>query len=238
MSTLQTILWSSVGKKFLTGLTGLALFAFVVVHLIGNLTLFIGAEVFNHYAHFLESLLHGWFIYVAEVGLISIFLIHIVAGVAVTLDKWRARPDGYQQSRGAGGASKKTISSSTMIYTGIILLVYTVIHVIMFKYGPARIVEAEQAGGEGVCDLYGLVVYSFKQPVIAFGYVAAMIVLGFHLRHGFWSAFQSLGLGNDRYTPFLVGLGLVLAVLLALGFLILPLYMYFLVDPAAAAIAS
>jgi len=224
MSTLRTIVWSSVGKKFISGATGLALFLFIVIHLAGNMLLFVGQDVFNGYAHFLESLVHGWFIYVFEAGLLAIFLLHIVSGVAVFLDKWKARPTGYKKTGNAGGPSKKTISSRTMIITGLIILVFIPIHVIMFKFGPAAPIASE---GERLRDLFGLVAVDFTNPLIAFSYVAVMILLGFHLRHGFWSAFQSLGLNNDNLMPALNAAAVALALVLGAGFLILPLYFCF-----------
>jgi succinate dehydrogenase / fumarate reductase cytochrome b subunit len=224
MSTFKSVIWSSVGKKFISGATGLALSIFIVIHLAGNMLLFVGEEVFNAYAHFLESLVHGWFIYVFEAGLLAILLLHIISGVAVLLDKWRARPTGYRVTGNAGGPSKKTISSRTMIITGLIILVFLPIHVIMFKFGATETVEAE---GAMVRNLFGLVAVDFIDPLIAFGYAAVMIVLGFHLRHGIWSAFQSLGLTNDNLMPKFTAASVVLGVVLAAGFLILPLYFYF-----------
>jgi succinate dehydrogenase / fumarate reductase cytochrome b subunit len=233
MTTLRAIAWSSVGKKFLTGLTGLALFGFVIVHLLGNLTLLIGPDSFNGYAHFLEHLLHGWLIIAFEIGLVAFLLFHIVAGVTVALiDKSRARPVKYKVLRTAGGTSRKTLSSRSMIITGIVLGVFVVWHVNMFKFGDHA--EYTNVSGTTLKDLYTLVVLSFKNIWILAGYLAVMILLGFHLRHGIWSAFQSLGWSSEKVLPFLEGVALVLAVLLAIGFLFLPLYIHVFVDPSAA----
>ncbi len=232
MTTLSNVAWSSVGKKFLSGLTGLGLVLFVIAHLVGNLTLFIGPDAFNGYARFLEHLLHGWFIIAFEVGLIAILLFHMVTGVYVAwVDKERARPVKYKMQRNAGGNSKKTLSSRSMIITGIVLGFFVVWHVNMFKFGDHATFTS--ASGTQMKDLYGLVVISFKNLAITLGYVAVMALLGFHLRHGAWSAFQSLGWNSIRYMPVLQGVALVLAILLAAGFLILPIYIYLFVDPAA-----
>jgi succinate dehydrogenase / fumarate reductase cytochrome b subunit len=219
-----------VGKKYLTGFTGLALFLFLVVHLLGNLTLYMGPHALNHYAHFLEHALHGMLVYAFEAGLILLLLIHITASVAVALfDKNRARPVKYKKSKNAGGESRKTFSSTTMIYTGLLLLLFIVLHVKMFKYGGARIITLPD--GTQMKDLYAVVLTAFKDLRITMAYVLMMLLLGFHLRHGFWSAFQSMGWNNRRWMPLLYSLGLVLAILLALGFLMPPLYLYFFVDP-------
>ena len=105
-----------------------------------------------------------------------------------------------------------------------IILIFLPIHVIMFKFGPAAPVMSE---GERLRDLFGLVAVDFTNPLTAFGYVAVMILLGFHLRHGFWSAFQSLGLNNDNVMPALNAAAVALALVLGAGFLILPLYFCF-----------
>ncbi len=219
-------LWSTVAKKFLLALTGLSLFVFVGVHLAGNLLLFVGPDAFNFYSHTLMGL--GGLLYVAEAILVAFFLIHFVTGAAVAWGNWRARPGRYRASGQKGGPSRMTVASRTMIWTGLILLVFTVIHVATFKYGPG---EAEGyvtlLDGEPVRDLYRLVAETFNSEVYVIWYVAAMIFLGFHLSHGFWSAVQSLGIHDPRWTPILYGFGVVAAVLLGVGFLVIPVWFYF-----------
>jgi succinate dehydrogenase / fumarate reductase, cytochrome b subunit len=234
MPTTQPKVWSSVGKKYINGLTGFMLVGFIIVHLIGNLTLFIGAGAFNGYAHFLETALHGWLIYAFEIVMLVIFAFHILTAVMVAwFDKNRARPVKYAVQKNAGGASKKTLSSRTMIITGLVLAVFVVLHIKMFKFGNHELIP--KADGHDMKDLYGIVLAAFKQPIWAFGFPACMLLLGFHLRHGFWSMFQSLGWTNDRVIPTLNRLALVFALVMAAAYIVLPLYLYFLVDPAAAA---
>ncbi|HPF35999.1 MAG TPA: succinate dehydrogenase cytochrome b subunit [Candidatus Krumholzibacteria bacterium] len=251
MTTFRSAAWSSVGKKVITGVTGLLLVGFVIAHLVGNLTLFIpdGGHAFNAYAHFLETAVHGWLIYAFEIGLITIFLFHMVAAVTVAWkDKTSARPKGYAVVKNAGGKSRKSLNSRSMIITGIVLIVFVVLHVNMFKFAdhglvtyeagkavPVTLEEGAAHHPEGaVKDLYTTVVAAFKQPVIAGIYVLVMILLGMHLRHGFWSAFQSLGWNSDRHMDLLQNAARVVSVLLAVGFLILPLFILFFVDANAA----
>jgi succinate dehydrogenase / fumarate reductase cytochrome b subunit len=220
--------WSSVGKKLITAISGLVLFLFIIVHLGGNLTMFVSADLFNSYAHHLEAL--GPLLYVAEIGLIIFFLFHVVSAVSVQIDKWRARPDGYEAVASKGGPSKKTLASRTMIVTGVVLFVFVILHVRMFKFGPGP--EAgyvTEVHGQQMRDLYRLVVEEFKRPGVVIAYVAVMLFLGFHLRHGFWSALQSLGAMSPRWSPAIYTLGLIFAILLAGGFLALPVWMYFCV---------
>jgi len=230
---------SSIVKKLVTGFTGLALMGFIVAHLAGNLLLLAGAEAFNEYAHFLHTFLHGGFVVVAEVGLVAVFLFHIVSVVRVWLDKRAARPDRYHVVGDAGGPSQKSLASRSMIVTGLVLLVFVVDHVGMFRVYPIEpagyvtIIDGHQAR-----DLHRWVVEWFQIPWVVGAYVAAMLFLGFHLRHGFWSAFQSVGANNRRWMPFLTAAGVVFAVVMAVGFLFLPLYLYLFVDPPAAAAAA
>ncbi len=235
MTSFRAVVWSSVGKKVITGVTGFMLFGFVCIHLVGNMTLLIPdhGEAFNHYAHFLENAAHGWLIYAFEVGMIAILAFHMVAAVYVAwFDRRSARPVAYAVSRNAGGNSRKTLASTTMIYTGLIVIIFVILHVRMFKFTDHPPVVYN---GEEMKDLYAVVVSAFKQLPVMASYVAVMILLGLHLRHGFWSAFQSLGWTNDKWLPLLTGLALFFAILLAAGFLLLPLYIYFFVDPVAGA---
>lgn len=226
---------TGIGRKYLTGVTGLLLVGFVIAHLLGNLVVFAGddGEAFNAYGHFLHGL--GPAFYAIEVALLGVILLHAYLGVQIWLGKRRARPVDYKKYQSVGGASKQTLSSRSMIVTGVVLLVFLVIHVWSFRFGAFY--ETSLSTGEAVRDLYRLVVEKFQSPLYAFGYVIVMILLGFHLRHGIWSALQSLGAMRPSLAPAIYSAALVLAVLLAFGFLVLPLYIFFAVDPSTAAAA-
>lgn len=217
---------SSVTKKIINGLTGLGLVVFVIVHLGGNLTLFSSnPDVFNNYAKKLHDL--GLFLYIAEIGLLAVFIFHIVSAISVYMSKRKARESRYHKTANAGGMSKKSLSSVSMIYTGLILLAFVVWHVASLKFGPGieqgYITELK---GETARDLHRLVYEYFANPINVSLYVLVMILLGFHLRHGFWSAFQSLGASHPKYTPFINTAGYILAVVLALGFLFIPVWIF------------
>jgi succinate dehydrogenase / fumarate reductase cytochrome b subunit len=216
--------WSSVGKKLLNAVSGLALFAFIGVHLAGNLTLFAcdGGKLFNSYAHHLESL--GPLLWAAELGLVAIFVLHIVSAVSVRLGGQSARPEGYAVNATKGDPSKKSWSSRSMLVTGILIGAFVVLHVKMFKFGAYYATELH---GKEIRDLYRLVAEEFAKAPIAFGYAGIMLLLGLHLRHGFWSALQSLGAMKPTWSPCIYSAGLVFAILLAGGFLVLPLWFYF-----------
>lgn len=227
MPNLSKVLWSSVGKKFFMAITGLAMIIFLVEHLSGNLLLFNpNPDPFNKYSDFLIGF--GSILIVAELILLAILVYHMIVGISIIIGKKKARPEAYAKTASAGGPSKKTLSSTTMIYTGILIFVFLVIHLKTFKYGPG-INEGYVAtmDGERVRDLHRLVMEVFQKPGYVIWYVVAMLFLGSHLWHGFWSAFQSLGVNHPKYTPIIYTIGILVAIVLAAGFLAIPVWIYF-----------
>jgi succinate dehydrogenase / fumarate reductase cytochrome b subunit len=215
---------SSIGTKILVGMTGLALFLYLIVHIAGNLMVFFGPDFFNKYAYILEA---NPLIPIVEVGLLLIFLIHVYKAVTMFLANRRARPTSYEQKKYAGPPSRKSVASSTMILSGLWLLAFVVIHVKAFRYGP----EYEwPAGGR---DLYRLETENFANPGIVAFYVLSMIVVGSHLWHGISSAFQSLGLESAVWTPRLLAAGKLVATLIAAGFILIALWVHFVVGVPA-----
>ena len=213
---------SSVGKKMIMGLTGLLLVLFLIEHLTGNFLLLLPDKApYNKYAHFLTSF--GWLLIAAELILLAVFLAHVLSAISVTLRNRQARPQRYVKTAGAGPPSRKNLASLTMIYSGVILFVFLAIHLKTFKFGPYYPFHVD---GQEMRDLYRLVAEVFSRPGYVVWYAAAMILLGFHLRHGFWSAFQSLGLYHPRWTPVIYGIGIFVAFVLALGFIGIPIWIY------------
>jgi succinate dehydrogenase / fumarate reductase cytochrome b subunit len=209
---------SSVAEKLLIAVTGLALFLYLVVHLVGNSLLFFGPGTFNGYAH---ALMSNPLVVLVELGLAAIFVLHVWKTAVMWWRNRGARPEPYERKRWAGSPSRKSAASTTMIYTGALTAIFVVLHVRVFKYGPA----AEVAGRR---DLYGLLVTFFQDPLHVALYEVCLVLLGFHLWHGCSSALESLGLDEPRYTRVLLGLGKVVAVVIAGGFLFIPLWAFFL----------
>src|ERR1700730_18905164 len=166
---------SSVGTKILIGVTGLALFLYLVIHVAGNLLVFLGPAFFNKYAFTLEA---NPLIPVIEVGLLLIFLVHVYKTVKMFLANQQARPVNYARKAYAGPPSRKSLASSTMIASGLWLLVFIIVHVKAFRYGA----EYEWPGGGR--DLYRLEMESFNNPATVVFYVLSMLVVGSHLWHG------------------------------------------------------
>ncbi len=214
---------STLGKKIFMGITGLALSGFIVVHLLGNLALLNpDKDPFNKYAHFLLSL--GTLLYLAESILAAIFLIHFIYALYVTIGNWRARPKRYALVKNAKYTSKKSIASISMIWTGSLIIVFTILHLLHFKYG--EIIMYTTSDGAVIRDLYTLVYQFFSNIWNVIFYIAVMIGLGVHVSHGVWSAFQSLGINGQRFTRFAQGFGYVFAFVMGVGFLFLPVWIY------------
>lgn len=210
MDLLCRILHSSIGKKLLVALAGLLLCGFLVTHLAGNLFLFVGEGAFNHYA---ETLSNNPLLPVAEAGLVFLFLLHIITALYLKVKNVQARPVAYESASSKGG---RTPGSRSMAATGILVLLFLIIHLKTFRFG------------DDVDGLYKLVMAWFKNPLYAGFYVFAMIGLAVHLSHGFQSAFNTLGISHPRYTPVIKAAGLLFAVAVCGGFAVIPLWACFL----------
>lgn len=212
MKWLTMFFTTSIGRKQLMAITGLGLSGFLIVHLSGNLLLFVDSASafgvkFNEYAAFLHK--QPWLI-PSEIGLLVMFLLHVGLAIKLSAESRAARPGGYSKKH----ASDATIASRTMLFSGLLVFVFLVFHLIHFKYG-------EKPADDG---LAGLVRDSFYDPVQALAYVACMVVLCFHLMHGISSAFQTFGWNHPKYTPLVKKACLTLAVLISAGFASIPLW--------------
>ncbi len=204
---LGSFLRSSIGRKFLMSLTGAALMVFVLVHLLGNLTLFADSSgaAFDQYAHVLES---NPLLPVAEIGLVVLFVVHLALGIRLALDNRDARPARYKALEAHG---KRSLASLTMPVTGVLVLVFVIVHLLDF-----RLAERDPEG------LAAMVVARLQTPLAALVYVVGVVALGVHLWHAFQSAFQSLGLFHPRYRDPVRNAGRAFAVLVAVGFVAFP----------------
>jgi succinate dehydrogenase / fumarate reductase cytochrome b subunit len=215
MSSRIRVFATSVGTKLLIGFTGLALFLYLITHIAGNALFLLGPTTFNQYAH---TLMSNPLIPVIEIGLLLVFLVHVYKTVTMYLGNQQARPVSYAVKKSAGRPSRKTLASSTMILSGLWLLIFIVIHVRTFKYGA----EYEAAGG--VRDLYRLEMENFRSPLAVGFYVLSMLVVGSHVWHGASSSIQSLGFDHPRWTPRVLASTKVLAAIITVGFIIIVLW--------------
>lgn len=223
MPSFTDALNSQVGRKLITGITGILLLFFVIFHLLGNLAIFGEPNAMNEYSKFLHSL--GPLLWIARIGLLVAFVLHAWIGISIWWRKRQARPQKYKVYSSKGGPSKQSLSSRSMAFTGIVLLVFVIIHINTFALGETETITL--ANGEQYSDLKSLVLETFQSPVYAFGYTIVMILLGVHLGHGVWSSFISLTMRSKKTSAVVYTIGIILAILLAVGFLFIPLYIYF-----------
>jgi succinate dehydrogenase / fumarate reductase cytochrome b subunit len=215
MSSRPHVLGGSIGTKLLIGATGLGLVLYLLTHIAGNALILLGPAVYNHYAHTLTS---NPLLPIIEIGLALLFVVHIYKAVRNYADNRRARPAGYAMKRPAGPPSRKSLASTTMVLSGLWLLVFLILHVRAFRFG------LDYATPEGLRDLYRIEMEIFASPLTVAFYVISMVLVGSHLWHGFSSGFQSLGVDDARWTPRLLKAGKVLAVVIAGGFIAIVLW--------------
>jgi succinate dehydrogenase / fumarate reductase, cytochrome b subunit len=217
MTTRRSFLGSLITTKLIVGVTGILLFVYLILHIAGNLMVFLGRDTFNTYAH---ALISNPLVVPIEIGLVVVFLIHLFKAIRMTFQNQSARPAKYAKKERAGGASQKSLASSTMILTGLAILVFVPIHVRTFKYG------AFYDLGDGVRDLYRLEMENFSSPLAVGFYLVMMVLVGLHLWHGVASSFQSIGLNGPRFTPLIRKIGKVSAVVIAGGFIVITLWVF------------
>ncbi len=213
---------SSLTKKFVMAFMGLFLITFLFVHLgINFLVLLPDTTAFNVAAHFMGT---NPVIKVFEVILFGGFIIHIIYGLILQIQNWMARPNRYKIE----GWSHTSPFSKFMIHTAAIIFIFLAIHLADF-YFKAKLGHIGEVNidGENIHDMAALVLAKFKIFGFVIGYIVAFVILGFHLHHGFQSAFQSLGLNNRTYTPFIKSLSTIISIVLALGFIVIPIAIYF-----------
>ncbi len=204
-------LWqSAIGKKFLMALSGIVLFLFVLVHMAGNLQAFKGAPALDHYAELLRvSMPFLWFV---RLVLLAAVLVHAVAGIQLWMDRQKARPVAYQDYRPVVSST----ASRTMIWSGLLILGFVVYHLLDLTIG---VVHPGFEHGRVFANL----VISLSTAVGFVVYIVAMIGLGFHLWHGLYSVFQTLGISDRGISPTIQRFAIALAIIVTLGFSAVPL---------------
>lgn len=214
MSLFLKALSSSVGKKFVMGTTGLLLCGFLVVHLAGNLLLYVGPDAYNKYAHTLHS--QGALLLVAEVILYALFLAHIFLAFCTSQENRSARNHRYLVKRSKLDAAPHTTSwpmhpEAWMFTSGAIILFFLIVHLSEFAW-------EKRLPGPPDEEPFTKAIRILNNPLTGVVYLVGVVILGIHLWHGFASAFQSLGVTHPRYAAVIKWIGVVFAVVIALGF--------------------
>ncbi|MBW2520097.1 MAG: succinate dehydrogenase cytochrome b subunit [Deltaproteobacteria bacterium] len=207
---------SSVGRKIIMAVTGIVLVAFVCVHLLGNTSIFVGADAINAYAQKLHSL--GPLVWVFRLVMLAAFVIHIFFGIQLTIENKAATPEANVQVK----RQKTGFAAETMVISGLVLLAFVIYHLLHFT---VRVTNPEiyvPMGDQGMVDVYYMVVMGFQAVLPVAVYVVAMGFLFLHVSHGFQSFFQTLGLSNDKSLPITMNISKLIAVVLLLGYISIP----------------
>jgi len=212
---------TSLGKKFIMAITGLLMVLFVVAHMLGNMTTFGGENGLNAYAEHLRAFPPA--LYAFRLVMALAFVVHVWMGFTLYIQNKAARPVDYAKKQ----SDKTTFSAQTMIWTGLILGAFVVYHLLHFTIHAFNPEYNALVDAMGRFNVFAMVTSAFHHFPVAFIYVLAMIILLLHLRHGIQSFFQSLGLTNDSTQPLLVTGGRWAAGALAIGFLVIPVLIFF-----------
>jgi succinate dehydrogenase / fumarate reductase cytochrome b subunit len=222
--SLSTVLNSSIVKKQIVAITGLMMVGFIVAHMAGNWLILVGPEAFNGYAAKLQSL--GAILWIMRLGMIAAFVLHIYFTIRLTGENHAARGGRYHA---AGDRGRTTFVKKTMIYSGVLVLAFVLIHLKDYTLtehaGQATVIPTVNAGKS--LGLYGLVWNSFLlsehwwRPLL---YVVAVCCVGAHLSHGVQSLVQTVGFFHERYTPLIQKISIALGVIVAVGFSVIPIY--------------
>lgn len=221
MSTCSCFFTSSIGRKVMMAASGVLLLGFVIAHLIGNLQVFAGQEVFNAYAAFLKDL--GPLLWVARIGLLAVLVLHVATAISLWRDNANARPERYRE--------EKTIQASAaslyMMQSGMVIFIFIVIHLLHFTIGVLQpeyfiLEDAQQRH-----DVFSMLVYGFLNKGYVAVYLVAMALLGLHLSHAIASMFQTIGINGPRITPAIRSIGSTVAWLIVLGYISIPLAVQF-----------
>jgi succinate dehydrogenase cytochrome b subunit len=221
MKVITNIFGSSLGRKYIMAVSGGALFLFVIAHLVGNLQIFLGAEAINRYGHFLQSTPE--LVWPARIGLLLLVGAHIWSAIRLTQENRAARPVGYAEFKPMGSS----YASRTMMMSGLIVFAFIVYHLLHFTAQVRYLNFTGQTFVDFVDpqrrhDIFKMMVVGFSNPWVSGFYLLAMALLCLHLSHGVSSMFQSLGLKNRAYGPFLDKAGRVIAGLIFLGYSSIP----------------
>lgn len=216
MNSLLHLVRSTIGRKYLVALTGVVLVGFVIVHMAGNLQIFGGPDLINHYGHVLQS--NKILLWTARLGLLAAVGVHIWGAISLAVENKQARPQAYQKKN----TIQATLASLTMVISGTVILAFIIFHILHFttkdidpSYRDLRV----QIGNEGplVPDVYGMMVKGFSNPYISAFYIISVGFLCFHLSHGVGSIFQSMGWRTRRSAPLTDFLAKAVAIVVFLG---------------------
>lgn len=226
MNLMTKIFSSSLGKKYIMAISGMGLFVFVVLHLIGNLQIFLGEEAINRYGYFLQSNLE--LLWPARIGLIALVVLHIWSAIKLSIENKRARPISYERNEVVAAS----YASRTMMMSGLIIAAFVIYHLLHFTVQVPEVNLTHQNflelhDAKGRHDVFTMMIVGFSNPLVCAFYILAMALLCLHLSHGVSAMFSSLGWKNDAYAPAIDCFAKTASLLIFLGYVSIPVAIYF-----------
>lgn len=218
---MTTFLKSTVGRKYIMGITGLIWMGFVLTHMLGNMLILVSADLYNAYGHAIVS--NKPLLYVAESVLVFGLIVHVATAISLTIQNRKARGSRYAITPNGEKAPAK--ASQMMAVQGSVILAFVILHLITFKYGTEY---TTVVNGVEMRDLHKLVIETFKQPGYVVGYIVVLFLMMFHLSHGAHSIFQSFGILERKMQEGLKKFAWAYAAVVAVGFLSQPIYVFLL----------
>lgn len=226
MNLLTGLFSSSLGKKYIMAVTGLAMFGFVVVHMLGNLQVFLGPEAINDYGYFLQN--KPEIVWPARIGLLLIVVLHVWSAIRLSAENRAARPKNYSYFK----VVASSYASRTMIVSGLVIMTFIIYHVLHFtvqiegiNFTHTNFLDLKDAKQRH--DIYNMIVIGFSNPIVAIFYIISMGLLSLHLSHGMSSMFQSLGWKNRKYGTIIDRFALIAAAILMIGYSAIPIAVMF-----------
>lgn len=219
MHRLFRLFSTSIGRKLVLAVTGLMLIGFLLVHMLGNMTVFQGPEALNAYAAWLQGHPSLW---VLRGGLLLVFAIHVTVAIKLALENREARHVGYSASR----VFQTSWASRYMVVSGLFVIFFVVYHLLHFTFGVVGADAYGAVDASGRHDVFSMVVNGFRNPWICASYVVAMFLVGLHLFHGASSLFQTVGINHESYNGSIRVVSLTLVAIFVIGNCSIPILIY------------
>jgi len=220
MNRLLRLLNTTIGRKLLVAFSGLLLLTFLLGHVAGNLTIFIGPSALNSYAHWLQESSMLWFV---RLGLLTIVAIHLWLGLRVTRENSTARSIGYRNNR----PLSQWLIDHHMLLSGLIILLFIIGHIAHLTLGFGGEDHFYRLDGRGYIDVAARVILGFQNPIIAWSYIAAMGFMVFHLKHSIRALFQTMGFFHENYFSLFEFIAWSITLFIVIGLLSIPLAVQF-----------
>ncbi|MDH7515203.1 MAG: succinate dehydrogenase cytochrome b subunit [Bacteroidota bacterium] len=233
MASFFSFLRSSILSKVVMAATGIILLLFLIGHMLGNMQMYLGPARMNAYAAMLQGL--GGALWIVRAVLFLSVVLHVITSIRLKLSNMAAKPSAYVRKKWV----KATLTSRTMFLTGSTIALFVTYHLLHFTFKATHPQYAGLRDTFGRMDVYAMVIAAYREPLISLVYIAAMVLLGFHLNHATLSALQTLGVNHPKYNGFIEKLSITVSLLIVLGFISIPCGVFLeIIKPVQATVAG